>query len=51
MMRLALQYRHNPALLRVLPYVALYVAGFRTLEQLPPAAAALVRLLIETVRG
>ena len=38
MIRLAMLHRDNQALMRDIPYVALYVAGFRTLEQLPPAA-------------
>jgi len=42
-MRLAIQHRHNQALMRDLPYVALYVAGFRNLDQLPPQAAAVAR--------
>jgi hypothetical protein len=44
MMRLAFQNRDNPALMRDLPYVALYAAGFRDLEDLPPA-------VVETARG
>lgn len=45
MLTLARKHRRHPELVRLLPYVSLYVAGKKRLEQLPPSVRPLVNEL------
>jgi hypothetical protein len=43
--RVAWLHNANPDIIRFLPYIALYKAGFRTLDQLPPSISKVITSL------